>query len=144
MPQAFGSSGAHIGVGRALVLVRTADFVEAEEIWVEAATPVTTRARTTARIAIFIDKFLYNQLLIIYRAMPQAFGSSGAHIGVGRALVLVRTADFVEAEEICVEAATPVTTRARTTARMMVFMVRSPKVVFTTTRFLWTCQTRRP
>jgi hypothetical protein len=74
--------------------------------------------------------------------MPQALGSSGGHIGVGIALVFVNTAVFVEAEEIWVEAATPVTTRVRTTARIMVFMVRTPKVVFTARRFLWTCQTR--
>jgi len=61
--------------------------------------------------------------------MPHASGSSGAHIGVGIALVLATATDLVEAEEIWVEAATPVTTRARTAARIMVFMVHSPKVV---------------
>jgi len=48
-----------MGVGRALVLVTTAVFVEAEEIWVEAATPVATRARTTARIMVFMAFSLF-------------------------------------------------------------------------------------
>ena len=56
---------------------------------------------------------------------------SGAHIGVGIALVFESVAVFVEAEEIWEEAAIPVTTRARTAARTMFFMVLSPKVVFT-------------
>jgi len=62
----LGSSGAHIGVGRALVLARTAVFVEAEEIWVEAATPVTTRARTEARMMVFII-FLSSGLISTFR-----------------------------------------------------------------------------
>lgn len=65
-------------------------------------------------------------------------------MGVGNALLFVNTAVLVELEEIWVEAATPVTTRVRTTARMMVFMIRTPKVVFTAQKFLWTCQTRKP
>jgi hypothetical protein len=39
-------------------------------------------------------------LILGYWPIPQALGSSGAHIGVGRALVLVNTAVLVEAEEI--------------------------------------------
>jgi hypothetical protein len=54
MPQAFGSSGAHIGVGRALFLATVTFEVEAEETWVEATAPVRTRAATTARTMIFM------------------------------------------------------------------------------------------
>jgi hypothetical protein len=54
MPQAFGSSGAHIGVGRALFLATVTLVVEAEEIWVEATAPVRTRAATTVRTMIFM------------------------------------------------------------------------------------------
>jgi hypothetical protein len=53
MPQAFGSSGAHIGVGRALFLATVTLEVEAET-WVEATAPVRTRAATTARTTIFM------------------------------------------------------------------------------------------
>jgi hypothetical protein len=56
MPHAFGSSGAHIGVGRALFLATVIlEFVEAEETWVEATAPVRTRAATTVRTMIFMD-----------------------------------------------------------------------------------------
>jgi len=68
---------------------------------------------------------------------------SGGHIGVGIALVFERATAFVEADEICEEAAIPVTTRARTAARTMFFMIHSPKVVFTTQRFFWTRQIRK-
>ena len=55
MPQAFGSSGAHMGVGRALFFARvTLADVDAEETWVEATTPVRTRATTTARTIVFM------------------------------------------------------------------------------------------
>jgi hypothetical protein len=67
-----------------------------------------------------------------YCPNPQLVEPSGGHIGVGIALVFESAAVFVDAEEVWVEAATPVTTRARTIARIMVFMVSSPKVVFTT------------
>jgi hypothetical protein len=57
IPQAFGSSGAHIGVGRALLraTVTWALVVEAEEIWVEAKAPVMTRAATAVRTMSFMD-----------------------------------------------------------------------------------------
>jgi len=54
IPQAFGSSGAHIGVGRALFFATVTLEVEAEEIWVEATAPVRTRAATTVRTMSFI------------------------------------------------------------------------------------------
>jgi hypothetical protein len=55
MPHAFGSSGAHIGVGRALFLAAVIlELVEAEETWVEATAPVRTRAATTVRTMSFI------------------------------------------------------------------------------------------
>jgi hypothetical protein len=58
MPHAFGSSGAHIGVGRALFLATaTFELVEAEETWVEATAPVSTRAATTARTMNFIMEY---------------------------------------------------------------------------------------
>jgi len=57
--------------------------------------------------------------------MPHASGSSGAHIGVGIALVLATATVLVEAEEIWVEAAIPVRTRAATAMRTMDFMVLS-------------------
>jgi hypothetical protein len=64
--------------------------------------------------------------------MPQAFGSSGAHIGTGMALFLATvTFEVVEAEEIWVEAIAPVRTRATTVARTMSFIWITPKVVFT-------------
>ena len=60
-----------------------------------------------------------------YRAerSPQALGSSGGHIGVGIALTLATVTLFwLEAEAIWVEAAPPVTTRASTKNRTMVFI----------------------
>src|SRR3982750_794240 len=60
MPQAFGSSGAHMGVGRALFFARvTLLEVEAEETWVEATAPVRTRATTTARTMVFMRFILF-------------------------------------------------------------------------------------
>jgi hypothetical protein len=65
--------------------------------------------------------------------MPQAFGSSGAQLGMGRKLTRVATTLFcaeAEAEEeldaVMVVAAAPVTTRARTKARTISFMVVTP------------------
>jgi hypothetical protein len=64
--------------------------------------------------------------------MPQAFGSSGAHIGTGMALFLATvTFEVVEAEEIWVEATAPVRTRATTVARTMNFILDNPLAVFT-------------
>jgi hypothetical protein len=58
MPHAFGSSGAHIGVGRALFLATVIlELVDAEETWVEATAPVRTRAATTARTMSFIREY---------------------------------------------------------------------------------------
>jgi hypothetical protein len=55
MPQAFGSSGGHVGMGSMLTLATvTLVFVEAEEVWVVAAAPVRTRATTKARTICFI------------------------------------------------------------------------------------------
>jgi hypothetical protein len=72
--------------------------------------------------------------------MPHAFGSSGAHTGIGRALVLVTPAEIlvVEAEEVWVEAAAPVRARTTIKARTIFFMMDTPKVVFTVKRFLFT------
>jgi hypothetical protein len=60
MPQALGSSGAHIGIGRALLraTVTLSELVEAEEIWVEAKAPVMTRAATTERMMLFMGRVL--------------------------------------------------------------------------------------
>jgi hypothetical protein len=59
MPQALGSSGAQVGTGIALLRATvTLALVEAEEIWVEAKAPVTTRAATTVRITNFMDVYL--------------------------------------------------------------------------------------
>ena len=53
-PQAFGSSGAHIGVGSALLRATvTLDVVEAEEIWVARERGRTPRTR--AELAVLID-----------------------------------------------------------------------------------------
>src|SRR5215475_7049923 len=83
---------------------------------------------TPIRLAQHGDRYnkLVSRTLLFYLAIPQAFGSSGAHIGVGRAL-LRATVTFleVEAEEIWVEATAPVRTRAATTARTMIFMICS-------------------
>jgi hypothetical protein len=55
MPQAFGSSGAHIGTGRALLRATVIlALVEADEIWVEAKAPVITRAATAVRTMSFM------------------------------------------------------------------------------------------
>ena len=61
MPQALGSSGAQVGTGNMLVREMVTLFlVEALDVCVVAATPVTTRATTKARIVVFIvDTFLY-------------------------------------------------------------------------------------
>ena len=61
--------------------------------------------------------------------MPQAFGSSGAQLGIGSMLVLAAVATslvWLEAEEVCVLATAPVRTRATTKARTMCFIVRFP------------------
>src|SRR5438094_282205 len=64
-PQAFESSGAHIGVGSALLRAAvTLDVVEAEEIWVEATAPVRTRAATTARTISFMTGVLLKLYLL--------------------------------------------------------------------------------
>jgi len=55
MPQALGSSGAHIGVGRALFFATVTLEVEADETWVEATAPVRTRAATSVRTMIFMS-----------------------------------------------------------------------------------------
>jgi len=60
MPHALGSSGAQVGMGRALVLAMVALTVvvafelEADEIWVEAAAPVTARTTMKARTMFFM------------------------------------------------------------------------------------------
>jgi hypothetical protein len=54
MPQALGSSGAHIGVGRALFFATVTLEVEADDTWVDAIAPVRTRAATTVRTMIFM------------------------------------------------------------------------------------------
>ena len=60
MPHALGSSGAQVGIGRALVLAMVALTVvvafelEADEIWVEAAAPVTARTTMKARTMFFM------------------------------------------------------------------------------------------
>ena len=55
MPQPFGSSGAHIGIGSMLVRATVTLFwVEAEEVWVVATAPVRTRTATKARTICFI------------------------------------------------------------------------------------------
>ena len=55
IPQAFGSSGAHMGTGSMLTLATVTLFwVEAEEVWVEATAPVRTRTATKARTICFI------------------------------------------------------------------------------------------
>src|SRR5215475_7864167 len=83
---------------------------------------------TPIRLAQHGDRYnkLVSRTLLFYLAIPQAFGSSGAHMGVGRALFRA-TVTFleVEAEEIWVEATAPVRTRAATTARTTVFMICS-------------------
>ena len=67
MPHALGSSGAQVGMGRALVLamveltVVVAFELEADEIWVEAAAPVTARTTMKARTIFFIRQALYLQ-----------------------------------------------------------------------------------
>lgn len=73
--------------------------------------------------------------------MPQALGSSGGQLGTGIAptLAMVTVFDvFAVVVEICVDAAKPVRAKATTKARTMVFMMTTPKVVFTDSRFFWT------
>jgi hypothetical protein len=53
MPQEFGSSGAQVGTGRALMRGPTADW-EVFAMWVEATAPVTTRDRAKARRRVFM------------------------------------------------------------------------------------------
>jgi hypothetical protein len=56
MPQAFGSSGAQLGIGSTLTLVAVTLFwVEAEEVWVVATAPVRTRTATKARTMFFME-----------------------------------------------------------------------------------------
>jgi hypothetical protein len=55
MPQALESSGAQTGTGSMLVRETVTLFwVEAEEVWVEAAAPVMTRTATKARMMSFM------------------------------------------------------------------------------------------
>jgi hypothetical protein len=61
------------------------------------------------------------------RAMPQAFGSSGAHMGVGRALVRATVTLAAGAAETWVVATAAVRAKAAAMAmRVMLFMVFSP------------------
>jgi hypothetical protein len=57
-------------------------------------------------------------------AMPQALASSGAHVGIGSALLRATETLALEvgAAEIWLEAKAPVITRAATAVRMMSFM----------------------
>jgi hypothetical protein len=56
MPQAFGSSGAQVGIGSMLVrAIVTLFCVEAEVVWVVATAPVMTRTATNARIMFFMN-----------------------------------------------------------------------------------------
>jgi hypothetical protein len=66
--QALGSSGAHMGIGRALLRATlTLAAVEADEIWLEAKAPVMTRAATAVRITSFmVDMFLICKGLEVY------------------------------------------------------------------------------
>jgi hypothetical protein len=58
--------------------------------------------------------------------MPQALGSSGAHIGIGNALTFATVTFEAEFGLICVDAATPVTASAKMDARTIVFMADYP------------------
>jgi len=145
IPQALGSSGAHVGTGRTLTRAAVNLFwVEADEICVEATAPVRTRTATKARTMFFMDWapfymivsklqkisiFRRNANVLTYRPrpIPQAFGSSGAHVGTGRTLTRAAVTLFwVDAEEICVEATAPVRTRTATKARTICFIVGYP------------------
>jgi len=54
IPQAFGSSGGHMGTGMAEVFpAMTLVWAEAEVIWVDAAAPVRARTTTNARTKVF-------------------------------------------------------------------------------------------
>jgi len=56
--QALGESGGHIGIGIALVFEAViVAWVEAEEIWVEAAAPVRARTTTKARTMFFMTGY---------------------------------------------------------------------------------------
>jgi hypothetical protein len=56
MPQAFGSSGAQLGMGSMLVRAAVTLFwvVVAEEVWVVATAPVRTTTATKARTIFFM------------------------------------------------------------------------------------------
>jgi hypothetical protein len=56
MPQAFGSSGAQLGMGSMLVRATVTLFwvVVAEEVWVVATAPVRTMTATKARTIFFM------------------------------------------------------------------------------------------
>jgi hypothetical protein len=66
IPQALGSSGAHIGVGSALLrAMETFAAVDADEIWVvEAKAPVMTRAATAVRTMSFMIVPFWTQLFM--------------------------------------------------------------------------------
>jgi hypothetical protein len=59
MPQAFGSSGAQLGMGSMLVRAAVTLFwvVVEEEVWVVATAPVRTRTTTKARTMCFIVRY---------------------------------------------------------------------------------------
>src|SRR5215470_6497971 len=94
MPQALGSSGAHMGVGIALFLATvTFEVAEAVEIWVEATAPVRTRATTAARTMSFILdlslKFcIYLLLVAMALAHAAGVGVVGSAHGSGHRAVL--------------------------------------------------------
>jgi hypothetical protein len=116
--------------------------VKAGEVWLEATAPVITRTATKARTIFFMEwplfRTLYAKLLIklllsvaapnyLVVPIPQALGSSGAHIGIGNMLTLATATLFwVEGEEVWVEATAPVTTRTATRARTSCFIVGYP------------------
>jgi hypothetical protein len=64
--QALGSSGAHIGIGRALLRATLVLEVEAAEIWREARAPVVTRAATAVRTMSFMLIVPLFQLLMFW------------------------------------------------------------------------------
>ena len=57
MPHALGSFGGQVGTSSVLVRAIALLLVDAEVVWVVAATPVRTRATTKARTMCFIDRY---------------------------------------------------------------------------------------
>jgi hypothetical protein len=72
MPHALGSSGGQVGIGSMLVRAEVTLFwVEADDVWVVAAAPVSARTTTRVRIASFMELAPWEDRLVMVEDQNQ-------------------------------------------------------------------------